>query len=174
MPQIPGLKESRWFTNDTIFALTELPKSLLVIGAGPIGCELGQAFARFGSKVTIATKDALLLPKEDEDASEMLAAQFRAEGIDIIDELKAVSGFDAVLVSAGRKPNVEDLNLPAAEWQSSGDRQAGSWWPRWGAWLAHRSGGQIPARTPGDSTSGSAHPVLCAAPGTYVTAPPSA
>ena len=67
-----------------------------------------------------------------------------------------------------------DLSLPAAEWQSSGDRQAGSWWPRWGAWLAHRSGGQIPARTPGDSTSGSAHPVLCAAPGTYVTAPPSA
>ena len=63
-----------------------------------------------------------------------------------------------------------DLSLPAEDWQNSGDKTPGSWWPRWRAWLGARSGEQIKARIPGDS----AHPVLCAAPGTYVTAPPTA
>src|SRR5262245_28567657 len=53
IPDIPGLKESRWFTNETIFALTELPKRLLAIGGGPVGCELAQAFARLGAEVTL-------------------------------------------------------------------------------------------------------------------------
>lgn len=61
-----------------------------------------------------------------------------------------------------------DLALDAPDWQAKGDKHAGSWWPRWGAWLAGRSGPQVAARQPGDS----AHPVLCAAPGTYVTAVP--
>ena len=52
VPDLPGLKDSRWFTNETIFTLTELPGRLLVIGGGSTGCELGQAFARLGSKVT--------------------------------------------------------------------------------------------------------------------------
>jgi pyruvate/2-oxoglutarate dehydrogenase complex dihydrolipoamide dehydrogenase (E3) component len=114
VPQIDGLADSRWFTNDTLFTLTELPKSLLVIGAGPVGCELGQAFARFGAKVTISTHGARLLPREDDDASEFLARVFLSEGITVTDAVDKVEGFDAVLVSAGREPNVEDLNLPAA------------------------------------------------------------
>ena len=64
----------------------------------------------------------------------------------------------------------EDLSLPAAEWKAKADYHAGSWWPRWEAWLAGRSGEMIPARQPGDS----AHPVLCDAPGTYVAADPNA
>ena len=74
IPDISGLKESRWFTNETIFTLTELPKRLLVIGGGPQGCELGQAFARLGSKVTIAAKGEFLLPQEDPIHGEVLKA----------------------------------------------------------------------------------------------------
>jgi pyruvate/2-oxoglutarate dehydrogenase complex dihydrolipoamide dehydrogenase (E3) component len=114
VPDVPGLKGSRWFTNDTIFTLTDLPKTLLVIGAGPIGCELGQAFARLGSGVTISADAGRLLPREDVDAAEVLAEQFRRDGIEIVDRLTHVSGFDAVLVAAGRKPNVEEVNLSTA------------------------------------------------------------
>ena len=114
IPDIPGLKESRWFTNETIFTLAELPKQLLVIGGGPVGCELGQAFARLGSKVTIHPSGqqppGRILPREDPEVSSQLSAVLRADGVHFGGTLE----FDATLVAAGRMPNVASLNLEAA------------------------------------------------------------
>src|SRR5205085_7688306 len=78
VPDIPGLKESRWFTNETVFTLTELPRRLLVIGGGPVGCELGQAFARLGSRVTLTTDRERLLGNDDAEASAVVLAALRA------------------------------------------------------------------------------------------------
>jgi pyruvate/2-oxoglutarate dehydrogenase complex dihydrolipoamide dehydrogenase (E3) component len=114
VPDIPGLKDTRWFTHETVFTLTELPRRLLVIGAGPVGCELGQALARLGSKVTLVARSGRLLPREDREASDLLRAAFEADGVEIVREVPAVAGFDAVLVAAGRRPNVEGLNPEAA------------------------------------------------------------
>src|SRR6266852_8236923 len=75
-PPIRGLVEVGFLTNETVFSLTGLPRRLVVIGAGPIGCELAQAFRRFGSAVTIVSLDPRLLPREDSDASAVLAARF--------------------------------------------------------------------------------------------------
>ena len=108
------MKESQHFTNETIFTLTELPTRLLVIGAGPVGCELGQAFARLGSKVTLVARGGRLLPREDAEASDLLRTAFVADGVEVVRETPALTGFDAVLVAAGRRPNVEGLNLSAA------------------------------------------------------------
>ncbi|MBX9628302.1 MAG: FAD-dependent oxidoreductase [Gemmataceae bacterium] len=102
------------FTNESIFTLTELPKRLLVIGGGPIGCELGQAFARLGSRVTLAARGGRLLPREDDDAAELLAGVFRREGVELVPNPPAAGGFDAVLIAAGRTPNVERLDLGKA------------------------------------------------------------
>ena len=74
-PAIPGLKESGFYTNETIFTLTQLPRRLAVIGAGPIGCELAQSFQRFGSEVTLITDGAEILPKEDRDAAAIVRQQ---------------------------------------------------------------------------------------------------
>jgi pyruvate/2-oxoglutarate dehydrogenase complex dihydrolipoamide dehydrogenase (E3) component len=114
MPDLPGLLESRWFTNESIFTLTELPRRLLVLGAGPVGCELAQAFARFGSKVTIFTRSGRVLPREDSDAAQMVESELRADGVEFTTEKVAPSTFDAVLVATGRQPNVENLNLEKA------------------------------------------------------------
>ena len=78
---IRGLAEAGFLTNETIFSLTELPRRLVVIGAGPIGCELAQAFRRFGSEVSIVALDPRLLRREDADAAALLATQFEREGI---------------------------------------------------------------------------------------------
>jgi pyruvate/2-oxoglutarate dehydrogenase complex dihydrolipoamide dehydrogenase (E3) component len=114
IPDIPGLMQSRWFTNETIFTLTELPRRLLVIGGGPVGCELAQAFARLGSNVSLHPSGrrtpGRLLPKEDDDASDLLHAALRRDGV----QIEGTADFDAVLVAAGRAPNVEGLNLAAA------------------------------------------------------------
>jgi pyruvate/2-oxoglutarate dehydrogenase complex dihydrolipoamide dehydrogenase (E3) component len=113
-PDLPDYGGPR-FTNESIFTLTELPKRLLVVGGGPIGCELGQAFARLGSRVTLVARDDRLLPREDEDAADFLAGVFRREGVGIVpNPPPAGGGFDAVLVAAGRVPNVGGLNLEAA------------------------------------------------------------
>jgi pyruvate/2-oxoglutarate dehydrogenase complex dihydrolipoamide dehydrogenase (E3) component len=114
IPDIPGLTEARYFTNETVFALTELPTRLLVIGAGPVGCELGQAFARLGSRVTLVARSGRLLPREDSEAGDLLRTAFATDGVEIVRETPALTGFDAVLVAIGRRPNVEGLNLPAA------------------------------------------------------------
>lgn len=134
-PTIPGLEDIGFLTNETVFNLTSLPKHLLVIGGGPIGCEMAQAFRRLGAKVTIIQNDRFL-PNEDEDASRILAEVFRSEGIEVLlhaNTLKAektesgrkkvvveVSGknfeieADEILIGAGRIPNVEGMGLDAA------------------------------------------------------------
>ena len=135
-PPIPGLAEAGFLTNETVFSLTELPKRLLVIGAGPIGCELAQAFRRFGSEVSIISLDVRLLPREDADAAAVLAAQFERETIGLAlgakilrvekrGEAKVVVFErnreqhelvgDEVLVAIGRTPNLDGLGLQAAE-----------------------------------------------------------
>jgi pyruvate/2-oxoglutarate dehydrogenase complex dihydrolipoamide dehydrogenase (E3) component len=135
MLPIPGLAETGVLTNETVFSLTELPRRLVVIGAGPIGCELAQAFRRFGSEVSIVSLDPRLLPREDADAAAVLSTQFAREGIHMLLGAKIrrvdrrgnskvvifereglyeeVIG-DEMLVAVGRAPNVEGLNLEAA------------------------------------------------------------
>jgi pyruvate/2-oxoglutarate dehydrogenase complex dihydrolipoamide dehydrogenase (E3) component/uncharacterized membrane protein YdjX (TVP38/TMEM64 family) len=134
-PPIPGLAQSGFFTNETIFTLTELPRRLAVIGAGPIGCELAQAFQRFGSRVTIITDGVEILPKEDQDAAAVVRKQMDREGIRVVTRgiiqragangtakrlavavdgrIEEIEG-DAILVSVGRQPNLEGLGLEQA------------------------------------------------------------
>ena len=134
-PPIPGLAEAGFLTNETVFSLTELPRRLLVIGAGPIGCELAQAFRRFGSEVSIISLDARLLPREDAAAAAVLATQFERETIGLalgakILRVEKRGGAkvvvfernrgqhelvgDEVLVAIGRTPNLDGLGLQAA------------------------------------------------------------
>jgi len=134
-PPIDGLPAAGFHTNETIFSLTERPRRLAVIGAGPIGCELAQAFARLGCEVTIIEQGAQFLPREDADAAELLARVFAREGIGIrldarMDRVtgtgtekrihldargsEEVLAVDEILVAAGRAPNVEGLDLEAA------------------------------------------------------------
>lgn len=135
VPEIPGLRETGYLTNENVFDLTNLPQSLIVVGGGPIGAELGQAFARLGSQITLIQGSERILPKEDPESSETLHKVLRAEGIDILLQarLTAVTRqgnkkvvavkqgeqevkleADEILVALGRKPNVADLNLEAA------------------------------------------------------------
>ncbi len=132
---VPGMQEAGFLTNETVFSLTELPSHLLVIGSGPIGCEMAQAFRRFGSRVTILTDIEQLLHREDPAVGELLAARFASEGIEVLTQVKIlkagthggqktvvfqqggaerqVTG-DEILIAAGRVPNIEGLNLEAA------------------------------------------------------------
>jgi len=131
-PPIPGLVEAGYLTNETVFSLTELPKRLVVIGAGPIGCELAQTFARFGSKVTLVELEQHILGREDRDAAEILTNAFIRDGIDLQLGVKITRvelrgrervfflerggeqihlTADEILVGVGRAPNVEGLNL---------------------------------------------------------------
>lgn len=135
VPRIPGLAEAGYLTNETVFSLTALPRRLIVIGGGPIGCELAQAFARLGSQVSLVSNVPRLLPKEDADVAALLEKQFRSEGIELIlgakverAERSAVGKIlivdggqgkqtvvgDEILLAVGRTPNVEGLNLEAA------------------------------------------------------------
>jgi pyruvate/2-oxoglutarate dehydrogenase complex dihydrolipoamide dehydrogenase (E3) component len=130
VPAIPGLAEVGYLTNETLFSLTDLPRRLAVIGAGPIGCELAQTFARFGSRITLIEAAPRILGREDRDAAEILQAAFVREGIDLRLGVKIVrvegrdngkiivlerdNGLDEILVGVGRTPNVEELGLEAA------------------------------------------------------------
>jgi len=82
-PAIPGLEDVGYLTNETLFSLTELPPRLAVIGAGPIGCEMAQAFQRFGSKVVLLEKTGHILPREEIEAGERLKKVFLSDGIDL-------------------------------------------------------------------------------------------
>ena len=134
-PEVPGLAEAGFLTNETVFSLTELPAHLVVIGAGPIGCELAQAFRRLGSQVTMLTQGSRILPREDPDVSSLLARRFEQEGIRLVfgvnigrvelqNENKVIHFMGGtseeqvagtqILVSVGRVPNIEGLNLEAA------------------------------------------------------------
>jgi pyruvate/2-oxoglutarate dehydrogenase complex dihydrolipoamide dehydrogenase (E3) component len=131
-PPIPGLAEAGYLTNETVFSLTELPPRLAVVGGGPIGCELAQAFARFGSKVTLIQSGEHILPREDSDAARRVQAAMARDGITIMcggetaevrrkGEEKVIHlecgghkhelAVDAILVGVGRAPNVAGLNL---------------------------------------------------------------
>ncbi len=134
-PAIPGIAEAGFLTNETVFSLTELPRRLAVIGAGPIGCELAQAFRRFGSEVVLLHDRSHILEREDADAAEIVQKAFLKEGIRLVldcrtrkvtrtTEGKAILFacgdreetvvVDEILAAAGRQPNVEGLGLEAA------------------------------------------------------------
>jgi pyruvate/2-oxoglutarate dehydrogenase complex dihydrolipoamide dehydrogenase (E3) component len=132
VPPIPGLSAIAYLSNETVFSLTERPRHLGVIGAGPIGCELAQAFARLGSAVTLVDQAAQVLPQEDPDAAALVAKRLAADGVrlelqssvgavrtaqdGIVVRLERGGEFacDQLLVAAGRAPNVESLDLAAA------------------------------------------------------------
>lgn len=84
VPPIPGLQEAGYLTNETVFSMPTLPKRLLVLGAGPIGVELGQALSRLGSKVTLLDLAPSILPREDPDAAEVVAKSLEADGITLL------------------------------------------------------------------------------------------
>jgi pyruvate/2-oxoglutarate dehydrogenase complex dihydrolipoamide dehydrogenase (E3) component len=131
VPAIPGLDGIDYLTSDTVWSLQELPRRLLVLGGGPIGCELAQAFARLGSTVTLVNRNERLLPREDADVSAALADRFADEGVRVLnsstvasfrldgaDKVANITGAtqielscDAVLVALGRHANVEGLGL---------------------------------------------------------------
>lgn len=131
IPPVEGLREAGFLTNEQIFSIQSRPDSLAVIGAGPIGCELGQALSRLGSEVTLLSSREVIMPKEDPEAAKVVQAQLQAEGVRILPNTRAqkvtvVEGkkhiftgqetlvVDEILVSTGRRPNVESLNLEAA------------------------------------------------------------
>ncbi|MHB1033430.1 MAG: mercuric reductase [Pirellulales bacterium] len=134
-PPISGLAEAGFLTNETVFSLTELPQRLAVIGAGPIGCEMAQAFARFGARVFVLEAGQGILPREDRDAAERLERSLAHDGVEIRlgcrimrveklpagkrvqleqDAASADLDVDEILVGVGRLPNVDGLNLEAA------------------------------------------------------------
>ncbi len=132
-PPIPGLNSVEYLTNETLFSLTELPRRLGVIGAGPIGCEMAQAFAQFGSQVFLVEAEHGILPREDRDAAEIVQQAMSRDGVKLLCcgknlAIKNDGGIrltvdshgkgydepiDQLLVSVGRAPNVENLNLDA-------------------------------------------------------------
>ncbi len=134
-PPVEGLAEAGYITNETVFSLTEKPGRLAVLGGGPLGCELAQAFSRLGSRVTVIERETQFLTREDREAAEILAESFAEDGIYVklnttVKKVK-INGndkilhvetngeessiaVDEILVAAGRAPNVQNLNLGAA------------------------------------------------------------
>lgn len=134
-PPTPGLEEAGYLTNETVFSLTELPQCLGVIGAGPIGCELAQSFARFGSHVYLIEAMHGIMPNEDRDAADIVEQQMLRDGVKLLccgKDLKVHKKdngkhltvdshgqqydvtVDEILVGVGRTPNVEKIGLETA------------------------------------------------------------
>jgi pyruvate/2-oxoglutarate dehydrogenase complex dihydrolipoamide dehydrogenase (E3) component/uncharacterized membrane protein YdjX (TVP38/TMEM64 family) len=132
VPKIEGLQATDYATSDSVWEWRELPRRLVVLGGGPIGCELTQAFARFGSQVTVAEMAPRLLPREDEDAAAAVCASFAADGITVAIAHKALRvesrdgdralicehegrevalPFDRLLLALGRRANTEGFGL---------------------------------------------------------------
>jgi pyruvate/2-oxoglutarate dehydrogenase complex dihydrolipoamide dehydrogenase (E3) component/uncharacterized membrane protein YdjX (TVP38/TMEM64 family) len=132
VPEITGLEKSDYLTSDSVWEIREAPRRLLVLGAGPIGCELAQAFARLGSEVCLVTRADRILAREDEDASAQVLAAFQRQGIAVYTGHTPVAiggaegarhcvlesagerceqDFDRILVATGRQANVENLGL---------------------------------------------------------------
>lgn len=132
IPPIEGLELCEYYTSDTIWALRELPRRFVILGGGPIGCELAQCFARFGSQVTQIEAGPRLLAREDADVAEAVTAKFHSEGIDVRNGHRALRvrtegnrrwlmcetaggpwevEFDALLVAVGRIANVTGFGL---------------------------------------------------------------
>lgn len=135
IPPIKGLEQAGCLTNRTLFSLTELPPRMLVVGGGPIGCEMAQTFARFGSRVVLLEAGDHVLSRDDPEAAALVEAALRADGVELmtqsrLDSVKVEGGTkhleaatpggartfqaDALLVAVGRSPNVKDLGLEAA------------------------------------------------------------
>ena len=138
LPPVEGLEDVPYWTNETVFSQKELPRRLLVLGGGPIGVEMAQAFQRLGSEVTVIEFAERILGQEDPDIADILRTRLEAEGVRILTGTKAIKAAshgssvllsvapvkedgeprtiegDVLLVAAGRKPNVEGLELPAA------------------------------------------------------------
>jgi len=133
IPKIEGIDDVPYFTNETIFdELKEKPESMIVLGGGPIGCELGQALSRLGVNIDIVQRGTDLLPREDDDVAKFMLTRFAVEGIGV--RLNAMAtrvskrdgkiilefheydpiAADAVLIAAGRTPNLRALNLETA------------------------------------------------------------
>jgi pyruvate/2-oxoglutarate dehydrogenase complex dihydrolipoamide dehydrogenase (E3) component len=136
VPPIPGLEEAGYLTYENVFDLTSFPKRLLVIGGGPIGCELAQAFARLGSRVTLVQDDPMFLGHEERDAAQLLSDALARDGIEIHldtqtlrvrvegggkvadlvrDDSRSTVAVDQILVGVGTDPNVQGLGLEAAK-----------------------------------------------------------
>lgn len=133
VPDIPGLADARPLTSENVWQLTELPARLLVLGGGPIGCELGQAFAQLGAAVTLIQSGPRVLAKEDPDAADLIATALRTAGVDLrcgttltsVEPMgtggrAVLSGgrsvaFDRILIGAGRTPRTADLGAGAGE-----------------------------------------------------------
>lgn len=134
MPPVPGLDAMDPLTSENLWSLQQQPERLLVMGGGPVGCELAQAFARLGSQVIQVEAGSRLLPREDDEVASLVQAQFRREGIDVRTGHRVVAfteeqgervawceagaervriPFDRVLVAVGRSGNTEGLNLEA-------------------------------------------------------------
>ena len=135
VPPIPGLMDAPYYTSDTIWNLRTLPRRLVVLGGGPIGSELAQAFCRFGASVTQVEQAPRLLMREDPDVGELLGRQFTGDGVRLLTNHRALrveSGgeghvlvscdadgnevgapFDVLLVAVGRRPNTDGLGLDA-------------------------------------------------------------
>jgi pyruvate/2-oxoglutarate dehydrogenase complex dihydrolipoamide dehydrogenase (E3) component len=149
LPTFPGLDQVKFFTTDTLWNLRELPKRLLILGGGPIGCELAQAFSRLGARVTQVEANDRILAREDSDVAEVVTERFRSEGIEILArhralrfEQKGDSGiavletngqekrveFDAVLIALGRKARTKGFGLEAlgVQLKKSGEIEADS------------------------------------------------
>ncbi|MBD1932688.1 MULTISPECIES: mercuric reductase [Cyanophyceae] len=133
-PDIEGLQDAGYLTNETVFSLTEKPQRMAIIGAGPLGCEFAQTFQRLGSQVVLIHKNDHILDKEDADAAEIVQQAFIREGVQLIlnSKVKRVERtsvgkviyyesdgkedsitVDEILIGVGRSPNVKKLNLEA-------------------------------------------------------------
>ncbi len=135
VPDVPGLREAGYLTNQNVFNLTQRPRRLAVLGGGPIGCELAQAMRRFGCEVTIFDRSEHLLTREDADAAAIVQARFTREGISLVlgasvesvvlgsagKTIRYRAGtavgevtVDEILISAGRRPDFHGLDLESA------------------------------------------------------------
>lgn len=139
VPPIDGLDRVPYFTNENIFdELKTAPRSMIVIGGGPIGCEMSQAFARLGVRVSLINRGSQILRKEDEDVAQLIQSQLETEGVTVLNRVETTGctydesavtlqgknmpevKADLLLLAAGRTPNVERLNLEAAGVNYSG------------------------------------------------------
>ena len=141
VPDIPGLSTVDYLTSDTVWQLTTLPRRLLVLGGGPIGCELAQAFARLGSTVTLVQRGPRILKREDPEVSELIMETFKHEGVQVLTDHSAKEiiptdqgsvlvcdhggvdksvGFDTILIALGRVANTRGMGLETLGVEMSG------------------------------------------------------
>lgn len=131
VPPIEGLDQVSWYSSDNIWDLREQPKRMIILGGGPIGCEMAQAFSRLGSEVTQVEMAPRIMIREDAEVSAMVEERFKSEGVNVLTNTRATAckntgeqvlvceqdgktievPFDAMLVAIGRKPNVEGFGL---------------------------------------------------------------